>query len=505
MACRCLPLLRLIGALLPLVTGCVRRPVATCPDEGGHEWREVRSPHFRISTDLGTRVARLTAVELEQLRGALLLAWGGQVDPPGQVEVIVARSSLELEEFTQGAPLEAFMDSSGRSPLMVMAGEGRFLVESPENLEVQAHELTHHIGRSVMVRQPRWLSEGLATYLQTLRFSSLRRKATFLRFRFDYYAYLRRHGRLGMSQLWVWDGQPYLSAGEALPYYMSSWLWVLFLTDKHPSRFRDFQERLTRAEEPRHAWEEAFRDVPRLEEDFQAYAPDPEGQLTVELPRVQPELEERELDCAEVHTLRARLFLRSPGQRRVSERLRLAREEIARALREDPASVGAVQLQADFTPDPVQRLALARALLQARPASGPAWRLLGQALQDSGAPVAEQEQALQRALELEPEDVDALVAMAWLHTEKGETEQGLAKAARAVQLAPGRASTLEAYAALLFQAGHCLESLTAQQRALGVLDGHVTQSLRNAAQAAQLAMRQKLAEYEQHCASTQSR
>jgi hypothetical protein len=47
------------------------------------------------------------------------------VDPPGQVEVIVVRGNAELEEFTQGSVREAFMDSSGRSPLMVMAGEAR--------------------------------------------------------------------------------------------------------------------------------------------------------------------------------------------------------------------------------------------------------------------------------------------------------------------------------------------------------------------------------------------
>ncbi len=465
----------------------------------------MNSPHFRISTDLGDRVARLTAVELEQLRAALLLAWGGTVDPPGQVEVIVLSSDVELEEFTQGAPLEAFLDSSGRAPLMVMAGEGEFLLQHPESLEVQAHELTHHISRSVMVRQPRWLSEGLATYLQTVRFSSLHRKATFGWFHPQHLRYVRYHKRLSLKQLWAWDQRPYVAAGATEPYYATSWLWVLYLMDKQPVRFRDFQERLSRAEEPQHAWEAAFGDVPRMEEDFQKYQPREEAPLTVELPRINPELQAQELDCAEIHTLRARLLLRSPGRRRVGERLRLAQQEVQQALREDPTNVSAVQLQADFTPEQEKRLALARALVQARPESGAAWSLLGQSLQDASAPAAEQEQALQRALKLEPKDVDALVAMAWLHTEKGETAEGLAKAERAVQLAPGRASTLEAYAALLFQAGRCEESITAQQRAISVLDGHVTEALREAAQATQEAMRQRLSEYERRCTGEHAR
>jgi len=482
-----------------LGSSCVKRPLAACPDKGGHEWREVNSPHFRVSTDLGGRVARFTALELEQLRAALLLAWGGQVDPPGQVEVIVVRSEVELEEFTLGKPPEAFLDSSGRSPLMVMAGEGEFLLQQPESLQVQAHELAHHISRFVMVRQPRWLTEGLATWLQTVQFSSLRRKATFGEVHPGFDQYVRNHAPLTLEKLWAWEERPYLSWAETLPYYATSWLLVVYLRERQPERFRDFTARLARAEEPRHAWEAAFREVPGLEEDFRKYKPEREEQLTVELPRISPDFEVRTLDCAEIHALRARLFLRSPGYRSVGERLRLAALEVEEALREDPANVGAVLLQASLTAEPKRRLALARALVQARPDSGPAWSLLGQSLQETNAPVSEQEQALQRALALNPEDVEALVAMAWLHTERGETVEGLAKAERAVLMAPGRASTLEAYAALLFQAGRCAESMTAQQRAIGVLGGHVTEALRAAAEATQTAMQKKLAEYARHC------
>ncbi len=495
-----LTILPVVGlALLVGGASCVHRPLATCPEKGGVEWREVNSPHFRISTDLGSRVARFTALELEQLRAALLLAWGGKVDPPGQVEVIVVRSELELEEFTQGAVQEAFIDSSGRSPLMVMAGEGLFLLEEPEGLQVQAHELAHHISRFAMVRQPRWLSEGLATWLQTVRFSSLRRKATFGRFHRSSYRFVQTHEPLTLEKLWAWDEQPLTSSVETVHYYASSWLWVVYLMDQHPERFRDFRERLSRAEEPRRAWEAAFQGVTGLDEAVRSYVPRQEEQLTVELPRIAPELEVRELDCAEIHTLRARLFLRSPGRRSLETRLLLASREVEEALSEDPASVSAVLLLASLTVDPERRLALAQALVRARPESGPAWSLLGQSLQDTNAPAAVQERALRRALELDPGDVDALVAMAWLHTEQGETAEGLEKAARAVELAPGRASTLEAYAALLFQAGRCEESITAQQRAISIVGSHVTGALREAAEVTQTAMRRKLAEYVGRC------
>jgi tetratricopeptide (TPR) repeat protein len=482
-----------------LLSGCTARSHATCPDKGGRPWREVRSPHFRVFTDLGPRVARLTALELEQLRSALLLAWGEQEAPPGQLDVIAVRSDSELEEFTQGASVEAFLDSTGRTPLLVVSGEGEHLIERPEARQVQAHELAHHLSRFVMVRQPRWLAEGLATYFQTVRFSSLRTKATFGWFHGGYYAYLHHHGLLTLEELWAWDERPFASRGEALPYYASSWLWVMYLMDQHPERFQDFRARLARAEEPRRAWDAAFQGVVELEENFMRYEPPREEQLTVELPRIAGGFEERPLDCAEVHAVRARLFLRSPGQRPLGERLRLASLEVREALREDPTNVSAVQLRASLTPEPEGRLALARALIQARPDSGPAWSLLGQALQDTDAPRDEQLRALQRALELTPHDVDALVALAWVHTEAGNTAEGLATAERAVRLAPGRASTLEAYAALLFQAGRCAESLTAQQRAINVLDGHITEALRQPALATQAALRQQLSEYAVRC------
>ncbi len=498
-----LPLLALM--LSPLGIGCASRPLATCPAKGGYPWHEVRSPHFRVYADLNTLVARTTALELEQLRSALLIAWGGRTDLPGQVEVIVVRDATTLKEFTRGMPMEAFMDSSGRTPLLVMTGSSEYVVELPETRQVQAHELAHHISRFVMVRQPRWLSEGLATWFQNVRFSPLWKQATFQGFHEEHYRYLEEHGLLSLKQLWAWDEQPHLSASEALPYYASSWLWVMYLLDRHPERFQDFQERLERAEEPHQAWEATFQGVEGLEEDAQRYEPSREHQLTVKLPDLQHrEFEVRTLDCAEIHAMRARLFLRSPGYHPLRLRLRLAIHEVEEALREDPTNVSAVLLQATLTPEPERRLAVARALVQAQPESGPAWSLLGQTLQEVGAPVAEQEQALRRALALHPEDVDALVAMAWLHTEKGETDEGLTKARHAVQLAPGRASTLEAYAALLFQAGRCAESLTAQQRAINVLEGHITESLREAAEATRGAMQRKLAEYERGCAGEQA-
>lgn len=496
-------ILPLLVTALACLVGCAPRAAirATCPAEGGHSWREVRGPHFRVYTDLGTRVARLTALELEQLRSALLLAWGGQADPPATVEVIAVRSEEALEEFTEGVPLEAFLDSSGSTPLMVMSGNGEYLVEKPESRQVQAHELAHHLSRFVLPRQPRWLAEGLATSLQTVRFTSLRTKATFDRFHREYHAYLTYHGRLPLEDLWLWEERTYLSTGEALPYYASAWLWVVYLMDEHPERFRDFWELLARAEEPRRAWEAAFGSAQGLEEGFARYEPERKASLTVALPPMPEGFTLRELDCAEIHALRGRLFLRSPGHRSPAERVRLATREVEAALRENPTSESALLLQARLSLEPAERLARARALVKAHPESGAGWSLLGRTLQETEAPVAEQEQALRRAVERAPEDVEALVALAWLHAGKVEPQQGLAAAERAVRLAPGRASAHEAHAALLFQAGRCEESVAAQQRALNVLEGQVTAPLREAAESTREVLQERLAEYQRRCAN----
>lgn len=48
-----------------------------------------------------------------------------------------------------------------------MGGNGYVLEDSPD-LRLQTHELAHYLSNFVLLRQPRWLAEGLARYLETI-------------------------------------------------------------------------------------------------------------------------------------------------------------------------------------------------------------------------------------------------------------------------------------------------------------------------------------------------
>jgi tetratricopeptide (TPR) repeat protein len=257
--------------------------------------------------------------------------------------------------------------------------------------------------------------------------------------------------------------------------------------------FSDFQGRLARAEEPRQAFEAAFGGVRNLAGGLRVYVDNGRyAILTIPLPEVPSKVETRDLDGAEVHAIRARLRLMTPGTATQEQRLQQAELEVLQALREDPMNVSAISLQSRRGTDASQQLALARELVKARPDSGRAWTLLAQAIGESGGQATEQEQALTRAAELQPQNPSVLNSLAWFYVGMKNPQKALEPAKRAVALAPGDASVLDTYASVLFHSGRCPESIKVQRRALDVLHERASEHLRKSLQ-------DTLEKYEQSC------
>ncbi|MCP3102511.1 DUF1570 domain-containing protein [Myxococcus sp. K15C18031901] len=179
---------------------------------GGRVWSEVRSEHFRLHTDLSPDVAAKSAVELEKLRRALLLAWGTDFNPEGSVDVILLRNTSEMAEFTQGRYV-GFVSTTERGPLLVMSGEGYVLDNGPEQ-RLQTHELAHQLSQHVLLRQPRWLAEGLAQYLETTHIKPSTGEAVLGRVNTNSRDYVTRRGWLDLDELWEWDQKDSLSEAE---------------------------------------------------------------------------------------------------------------------------------------------------------------------------------------------------------------------------------------------------------------------------------------------------
>jgi len=109
-----------------ITVACAHRAVVSPPATG---WRELRSRHFRLRTDLPEGSARTTLVKLESLRWWLQSAWSTGGDSPGTTQAIVLASPSELRSFTE---IMGLATTSREGPLLVTAGfEGLLGDRSP--------------------------------------------------------------------------------------------------------------------------------------------------------------------------------------------------------------------------------------------------------------------------------------------------------------------------------------------------------------------------------------
>lgn len=480
----------MVWACLSLMaaTGCAGSR-ALCPQEGGRPWSEVESAHFRIQTNLSPDAATATALELEKYRRALLLAWGPDFDPPGTVEVILVRNQSELNEFTQGHAA-GFAGSTERGPLLVMAGNGFVLDDSPD-LRIQTHELAHYLSRFVLLRQPRWVAEGLAQYLETIHIKVSTNEVVLGRAHRWNLGYVREHGVLDLEDLWGWEQRGLQSQSEQQQHYASAWMWVHYLMNMYPEQFEDFQTRLARAEDPKPAFDAAFRGVQDWKSGIVTYATSGRASvLTMPLPPVPTKTDVRPMNAADVHAIRALLYMRAPGALKPEQRKENAQREVAQGLKEDATNVHvttqAVQLDANGVS--VDTL---RAVVKANPDNGLAWSLLAGRLR-APSELKEKEEALQRAAELRPDDAFILNNLAWYYVQMREPAKGLAAAQKAVSLDPGDSYILDTFAALLFQMNRCPEAVGMQKRALDTLHERAPEAMRKS-------LLESLQEYQARC------
>ncbi|RKH22729.1 DUF1570 domain-containing protein [Corallococcus sp. AB030] len=457
--------LGLLGLALTLFSGCTASR-ALCPAEGGRPWREVRSTHFRVRTNLEEQAAAKSAVELEEFRRALLLAWGAGFDPPGTVDVIVLSNPRDLEEFTD-ARYAGFAGQTPDGPRMVMTGGGGYLLaDTTGDKETQAHELAHYLSAYALLRQPRWVSEGLASYLQTITIRPSDRNVVLGRASPALLQYVRAHGWLTLDELWQWDGKTNQSTAELQLHYASSWLWVHYLINEHGDRFSAFQAQLARGEDPQRAFAAAFQGDTSYPAALANYVRLGRYAISTQpLPPVPTQTQTRALEPADVHVIRALLFTQTPGDVPREERQRKAALELEQALKEDPTHVETQRMQAE-TLDKAERLKLARVLVEQHPEDGRAWDLLATALQAEGDMSATQEQARQRAAKLLPDSPSAQNGLAWYYVLTEQPQKGLAPARRALWLMPGDPIILNTQTALLFQTGRCNEAVAMGRRTL---------------------------------------
>jgi len=450
--------IRLVPAAL-LVLSCAhgQRPA------GDQNFLQLESDHFILRTDLPLAEARPALIELERVRVALLTAsWHGSRPPEEKLSAVLLADSEELSQFARpGVAGYVGSDVFGARTQVTSAEQ------SPSQLPVLKHELAHALNRAFLLREPRWLSEGLACYLETLRLDFAenrfilgepsRERLRFLQINpvMDY----RRVLEMGPEALT-------LSPEQGYAFESAAWLLVHYLANERRPQLDDFIQRLARAEDPAAALLAAFPGMTEegLAREVNNYLQHGRfGTVTIALPDYASNVKVRSLPPAEAHAIRAELYLESVGRNEAQRGRALAEAKAALAL--DPANPLALGVLEKV--EGKKSAEGARAAVKEHPEDWRSFWLLAEA-----APTADpagRRAALEEAARLAPLNAAVQNALAWQYAAKGEGALALPLAARAVELAPGSPVYLDTLALALGAAGRCEEAVLTERRALEVL------------------------------------
>lgn len=454
------PLTLLVAAGL---AGCATtRPPFRCEANGGRPWVAVTSPAFAVVTDLDEDDARALATELGEIRdGVASSLFQRRHDPPVRVTVIAFRSGADFRGFAPPGAA-AYYARGTADPKIVMPGRMDF-----EQRRVLAHEMAHHVSSYVLLRMPRWLSEGLSTWAETVGTTYAGTRMTTGGIPPGRRAVVRPQ-RIPAAQLLAWDGS--VPPGQLGPYYDAAWLLFHYLVSQHPEELAEFEARLAGAEDPDAAFRAVFPQwspstpggPERLDAELDAWARPGRFEARPVRAGPPPAITVQHLPSAEVHAIRVLLW--TAGTATEGDEAAI-RAEIEEGLKEAPGHpVLLRELAGREGEDP---LPFARLSVRDRPGDPRAWTFLADSLPPDA--LEEREAALRKAVELAPRNPTALAALAEVLLRSGRSGEALPFARLAVQLGPFSPAVLDVYAAVTADLGNCQQSVLASRRALDVL------------------------------------
>ena len=385
----------------------------------------------------------------------LAMLWPGAPDPPIRTEVVVLRSRIELMVFVRDPHVPPLLWGlkSERPPLPAFL---LFAGTDFRTMSTLVHELAHDLSEWFLPMQPLWYSEGVATFLETLRYDRSNGRAQIGEPSWN--RYRDSAGSRGLSALDLL-GERSLPQGEkGAEFEDRSWLLVHYLINKQPEAFARLQTELLGLKPPPQAWSTAMPDLPpsKLDDALDKYR---SGHYETQAWKVYfpvPAISVRTLTDAEAHAVRALLFETgaAPG---VAPDSVAAQKEIAEALEADAFNVEALaQRFFWFSPvgRPQDRASLAQRAVSAHPDEWIAWLMVA----DTAATERAKRTALARGLGLAPHQAHLLTAMARLNAMTGKWEEALLFAAQATQSGARRWGALALRMEALAHLGKCREA-----------------------------------------------
>jgi hypothetical protein len=288
-----------------------------CTLHGGDEVRSIKTDHFLLTSDLPEQAHRAQAERLELLWDTFSVFFGADVQT-AEVPVVVLRSTTAVESFSSGY-YSGFVRRVGPTVLVVGA-----VASSKDAHDTNAHELTHLVSAFLLPRQPRWLSEGLATLFEDATFKSAR---TVKMGGWNEGRALEalQDGVLSLEELSEWNGMRFDSQ-ETL-FYASAWAWVRYLSNHEEAKLKRFFDGLRGTRTFPQLMAELFppAESKRLHEAVKAYLASAryrEWETSLRrTPTLQPPVV---LLPWEVHALRSKLYLQDEDAARKEQQKAVA-------------------------------------------------------------------------------------------------------------------------------------------------------------------------------------
>ena len=435
----------------------------TCPAKGGVEWRELKSEHVLLQTDLSQAKAEELLRDAEQMRALVLAALFKQPPQlPDRVHLVAFRTDRELWELTGEAGRNTVatfamgMENRSADPfLAVVPAWGRLRSDYLSSL---THAISWQVSGYLFPGQPDWLREGLATYMETL-------------------ALYDDGGRHFVGNLpgaivgppWEVPDTLSITLAGGTPAYGNfglrspGWMLVRWLSEARPAEYVTFLKQVSSGVDGKAAWMAVFPQwdparpdqMALLEAELKAWFDIGKLRYREVTAAVDPTWRSGSLAAPEVHLLRIRIRREARGATGAAENAAEAAEAIAEA----PLHPAALWLAAgEKAIDP----ATARASTGAYPDDWRAWLLLGEALQGRDAVAAVS--AFRKAGALAPGDPVALLGVARGLLAIDDAPAALPRAREAVRLAPSSDEALAVLAAAAAQTGSCPEALVTARR-----------------------------------------
>jgi tetratricopeptide (TPR) repeat protein len=503
---------RYAAVLVLLCASCGPLHELKLPSEGGASWTEYTSDHFRLQTDMRDGEARATLKDVEERRSGLVRAAFHGVDANGQrTRIVAVRDGNELTACMPEFILGYFMLDAFGEKFVLLARA------SPDDMRVFTHEMTHDLSSHYFARQPRWLAEGMANFLETLQIDREQNKVVLGT------PWIDRYDTPGVTVVYrtpITISELFERERKGLPpSYGTSWALVFYLANNEGKAFNEYQRALFRGDEPDAAWEASFpayageAGLQKLNAKVNAALKqlvETERYKTASAPYYEylGSIETRAMPEPEVRALRAELLVGSPHyQKEHASSEQRAAADAREALRQDPAEMRAASVLIELARDREQKLALARSATIAAPGDFRAWLLADMALDDD-AGTAEQESApvfaLERAVALAPDNPWALQRLARAYANQGKGAEALPLVRKSLDIFPDSVHALDTFALVASVQGSCPAARDLERMAVDRLPHQAPKkdAPQSAFEKRSARMRARLAAYQKSCPSS---